>query len=991
MLEIRKGTAVKSYENTFFREFAENLGKMFSKYSLDGLLIANSDCEAEKRLQIDALFVTKKVVCIIDFKNFGGKIHLPHKSNFDFGKWTNEEGELIKGGSSINPFIQVRNQKERFAKVFQNLINKKLHSEDKFNPYHTVTIICFQKPIDLQGSVPPEEELNFFIVDNENYLEKIRDIIDIKDNDVSISKDSYPAFKEAFKADLFDTKEIYDEPIVFKSLAKLNFEKLYPDQKAALREIEDFIKSDKDNIFLLNGSSLSGKSYLIPYIEDIAYSNEIRQVELFASSSRVANNLLAESNLEFNSMYSFIYGGGRQVDNESQEENSDETSEEIIDNISLEIVPLKKCDNDESAVFIVDESQLVADNYYQSIDLRFGSGKLLEDFLKFSDTITSKRKIIFIGDSYQIIIGNKEETALNAGYLREKYKLAIRTFHLLDKPSKSEIVKQALLTVNCINSKTFNNLAFDFSDNFVNVNKEEVQQLYKNNLESKQNSHFLCYSNAEAQEINYWIKRTIIKNGEEISNNDLVIFHNNISVKIADDPFAEPKRIFNGQFGIIQKVDGDTITEVIRPQGKQPIVLNFRNVLIHVKESGHKVKVLSFENYRLNEKAELSREEINAFKLLLKQEVDKSINIRPFDQTDYFKGISNLKEFQLEGGIDGEFIKRILKDGRTGTKNDNQIYLKKLINTGKKHYRRNVENNLQDDPSSQYYKYRNAAQLKFGWALTVHKSMSFKWDEILINTDQGENRGKANEDYFRWIYTGITRAKQKVHLINYKPLNPFSRIEIKEKSPLIEPNKGVFLQLDNIVPIDETMKSIISKYNIPDGANTNILIQVYQFIHSKLSGSNINIASISHHNNQEIYEFKAEDGNTVKISVYFKNNGQVRKPTVISQNSKLSDKVTELLLTNNFIKEFSFIKDRWRQEFYSELYDHLIKQDIQFNYIIQTSFKDTIKFSQETSELLVDMNYDGDGFFSNIIATYYNNIGLWKCYKDALNHIKNGD
>ena len=77
MLEIRKGTATKNYENTFFREFADNLKKMFDKYSLDGLLIANSECEAESRLQIDALLVTPKAVCIIDFKNFGGKITLP--------------------------------------------------------------------------------------------------------------------------------------------------------------------------------------------------------------------------------------------------------------------------------------------------------------------------------------------------------------------------------------------------------------------------------------------------------------------------------------------------------------------------------------------------------------------------------------------------------------------------------------------------------------------------------------------------------------------------------------------------------------------------------------------------------------------------------------------------------------------------------------------------------------------------------------------------
>ena len=69
---------------------------MFEKYSLNGLL-PNSECEAEKRLQIDALLITDKV-CIIDFKNFGGKITLPKnaKSEFDFAR-TNEQGEIIKG------------------------------------------------------------------------------------------------------------------------------------------------------------------------------------------------------------------------------------------------------------------------------------------------------------------------------------------------------------------------------------------------------------------------------------------------------------------------------------------------------------------------------------------------------------------------------------------------------------------------------------------------------------------------------------------------------------------------------------------------------------------------------------------------------------------------------------------------------------------------------------------------------------------------------
>ncbi len=213
MLEIRKGTASKNYENTFFREFAENLKNLFDKYSLNGLLIANSECDTEKRLQIDALLVTQNAVCIIDFKNFSGNIKLPSngRNEFEFGRWTNQKGDFIKGGSSINPFVQLKNQKEKFIRLFDKNIKNKLPKSDLFNPFHTVRAVCFQKEIELIGSIPSKEELNFFIIDKSNYLEKIRDIIDITNKEVYLSNESFNLFKEVFRADKFDLNEMYEE------------------------------------------------------------------------------------------------------------------------------------------------------------------------------------------------------------------------------------------------------------------------------------------------------------------------------------------------------------------------------------------------------------------------------------------------------------------------------------------------------------------------------------------------------------------------------------------------------------------------------------------------------------------------------------------------------------------------------------------------------------------------------------------------------------
>ena len=267
---------------------------------------------------------------------------------------------------------------------------------------------------------------------------------------------------------------------------------MYPDQKSALQEIAGFIKSDTDNIFILQSTSLSGKSYLLPFIEDIGFNNRITQVEFFASSSRVASNLLSGSNIKFNSIYSYIYGGGLQDAQEDQNHKQEEQiDDEDIDKIKLEVVPLKKSDNEEKALFIVDEAQLVSDNYHQSIDLRFGSGKLLEDFIKFSDLSNSGRKIIFIGDSFQLSIGKKEESALNPIYFDEKYKLATKAFQLVDKDDASSIVKQALIPVSGIRSDTYNQLSFEFFDNFKTITRDDILSIIDKKIKTNADFHLL--------------------------------------------------------------------------------------------------------------------------------------------------------------------------------------------------------------------------------------------------------------------------------------------------------------------------------------------------------------------------------------------------------------------------------------------------------------------------------------------------------------------
>ena len=62
--------------------------------------------------------------------------------------------------------------------------------------------------------------------------------------------------------------------------------------------------------------------------------------------------------------------------------------------------------------------------------------------------------------------------------------------------------------------------------------------------------------------------------------------------------------------------------------------------------------------------------------------------------------------------------------------------------------------------------YFNALQVKYAYAVTCHKAQGGQWSRVFV--DQGYITDEIlGTDYFRWLYTAITRATEKVYLINW--------------------------------------------------------------------------------------------------------------------------------------------------------------------------------------------------------------------------------
>ena len=60
----------------------------------------------------------------------------------------------------------------------------------------------------------------------------------------------------------------------------------------------------------------------------------------------------------------------------------------------------------------------------------------------------------------------------------------------------------------------------------------------------------------------------------------------------------------------------------------------------------------------------------------------------------------------------------------------------------------------------------NALQVKFSYAMTCHKSQGGQWNTVFVEQPYLPNG--INKDYIRWLYTAITRAKEKLYLIGFK-------------------------------------------------------------------------------------------------------------------------------------------------------------------------------------------------------------------------------
>ncbi|ASF14608.1 AAA family ATPase [Shewanella sp. FDAARGOS_354] len=584
-------------------------------------------------------------------------------------------------------------------------------------------------------------------------------------------------------------------------------------QVQIVKQIDTFLKDTSQNVFLLNGYAGTGKTFVTKGITQ--YLDRIgRQFAIMAPTGKAAKVIGDKTGQTACTIHRMIY-------------NYDNVKEYAVDGIEGSetyrcYAELKVNADTAEAVYIIDEASMVSDKYSDGEFFRFGSGYLLRDLLKYInfDHNDHNKKVIFIGDNAQLPpVGMSTSPALDEQYLSEKYQVTISSGSLTEvvrQKGESGILTNAAMLRDGLSKNIFNKLQFDVNgDDVCKLSSNALLQTYLSSCAGKVSKTgeniIVAGSNRQVGEYNRLVREHFFNGQLEMVGGDKII-------SVANH-YRTDATITNGEFGMIK--------EVLSPAPEVVTVF-----ITNKGDDGHMVKV----------RVELSfRDVVLAFR------------------NDYGE------PFFFEAKI----IENLLYNDHPSLSSDEHkaIYVH-FLNRHPELRRKGNEKKLRvalmQDP------YFNAFKIKFGYAITAHKAQGSEWKNVFL---QCETHQKVlTKNYFRWLYTAITRASDKLYVMNPPQLKLGDGLIIAggyQSDPVPMPSHNIETY-QNVEPSD-------LKVEIPQ------LQRLLQLVCGCIEGTGISITDVLHYNYQERYQFKR--GNELaSISINYKGNWKVSSIKSIGQS-----------------------------------------------------------------------------------------------------------
>ena len=583
----------------------------------------------------------------------------------------------------------------------------------------------------------------------------------------------------------------------------------------------------------------------------------------------------------------------------------------------------------ENQLYIIGDSHLISDSIFETDDSRYGSGQLLTDFLSFSNLQDSQRQIIFIGDPFQLTRGKADESSLS------NQRLQVITNFQANEVSLDRILPQRendLFVVNClklaqsIKENSFNQIHIS-TDNFqvIEAPSEQIpkHQILKNLFtQDPKLTKFVAFSHAETNKINNWLRKKIFERADNISPGDIVHIHNSFSIENKDE-LERPIYVPNDSFAEVIAVNDNVEPLVQSLKGRdRPVAVHFLKVKARLMHDSKEVEFLCLKNYLYAEKPEVDKDTLVALYVSTKSKFDRLWKNRNRDLTD--------------------------------TEEANTFYSFELARF------------LRNNP------YFNAARLRFGYALTLHRAQGQRFKTVVANMDTGQ--GQTNEAYFRWIYTLFSVVEHKIVLSNIPLITPFYKTiwdASQGKLDSIRPRDLIAFDPDN-----EAGNTDIPNLFISDKALKNL----YLHIRNTIKPTGIVIHSCKHHKYQEVYDFEHEsNGTSCSLRIHYNGKYQVtRIETVTSEPSEFASQV------RHFITSGVRLETALHKEIFNLIKEKLDLHKILIQSIEHHNFQEIYYLKSDADFIKIQIFYDAPGFITKIIPAAYTSLAVAEKIRLAL-------
>ena len=384
------------------------------------------------------------------------------------------------------------------------------------------------------------------------------------------------------------------------------------------------------------------------------------------------------------------------------------------------IFPLKnKEDEANDHICIVDESSMIGTREVQNELFEFGTGSLLNDLLTY---VAPNRggKIIFVGDPMQLPpVGDNVSNALDEKYF-ESIGLKAMVSELTD------VVRQG-------------------AGSAILSNAMKVRAL----IESQQKNN-LVFDRQENEVIDmegYKMPEQLLSlyPKPEIGQSVIIAFSNrqarDYNYAVREMLYPEQKQIVVGD--ILQVVSNNYKLNVMNGDFVKIVAINgeteYQSAPVYINIGGQRMQhkiTLSFRNVRIRLDNEL--------------EISCKIIENMLDDADPNLTFSQIQALYINFCMRYPQLKR-----------GSHLF---------KEY-------LKADP------YFNALRVKYGYAITGHKSQGGEWNTVFVDYT---GRTGLNTDCLRWTYTVTTRASHTLYGYNMPNVTPMSKLQV---APIIKASK----------------------------------------------------------------------------------------------------------------------------------------------------------------------------------------------------------